>query len=74
MRGMRGARPGGMGRMGPRVAPLRRLRPLRTPGVWRRPMWGWYPIHGPYMWGVGCLLPAIAIPALLGLALLRFIF
>jgi len=40
---------------------------------WRRPLWDWYPIHGPYMWGVGCLLPVIGAAVLLVLALLRAI-
>ena len=58
---------GGYGRMGPRMAPLyRRTR--------RRPVWGWYPIHGPYMWGVGCLLPIIGAAVLFVLALLRSTF
>ena len=64
MRGMRGFRPRGMGRMGPRMMPI----------VRRRPLWGWYPIRGPYMWGVGCLLPVIGAAALFVLALLRAIF
>ena len=67
MRGMRGVRPGGMGRMGPRRAPLYR-------GVWRRPLWGWYPIHGPYMWGMGCLIPIVGVATLLVLAVLRSVF
>ena len=65
---------GGYRRMGPRMAPLYRRRPIRTHRVWRRPMWGWYPIHGPYMWGVGCLLPVFGVIALFALALLRAIF
>jgi hypothetical protein len=58
---------GGYRRMGPRMAPLYRR-------AWRRPLWGWYPIYGPYVWGVGCLLPVIGAAALFVLALLRAIF
>ena len=61
---------GGYGRVSPRMAPLYR-RPRRA---WRRPVWGWYPIHGPYMWGVGCLLPIAGAAALFALALFRAIF
>jgi hypothetical protein len=50
--------------MGPRMMPVYR----------RRPLWGWYPIHGPYMWGVGCLLPIIGAAAFFVLAVLRSIF
>ena len=64
MRARGGGRMGGYRRMGPRMAPLYR----------RRPIWRWRPIYGPYMWGMGCLLPAIGVAALFVLALLRAIF
>ena len=74
MRGRGGGRMGGRGRMGPRMAPLYRPRPMGTRRMWRRPMWGWYPIRGPYMWGVGCLLPVIGAAALFVLTLLRWVY
>jgi len=37
-------------------------------------MWSWYPIHGPYLWGVGCLLPIVGAVALFVLAVLRSVF
>jgi hypothetical protein len=48
--------------------------PPRVPVYRRRPLWRGYPIYGPYMWGVGCLLPLVGAAALFALAVLRAVF